>query len=172
MPTVSQAAGPSIDWDIGVRYSHFCMEIFQQLMAPPKGSLLSIKIDLHILGCLIYKMTYSLRQSIPPTQTNSNLKHSDYLSIYINGLLTVHVFDYDVTGVPWEGEVCEFDHYLKFAFSCTNELNIPGYKSTKLKTVFLDLILTVPFTLSFWLSFWRSFYKTIKYLILCNSFSK
>ena len=37
---------------------------------------------------------------------NGDFKHSDYQSIYIAVLLVAHVFDCDVTVVPWEGAVC------------------------------------------------------------------
>ena len=61
-------------WDnTCVRYSHFHMEIFQQLTALPKWASISLKIGLHIFGCIIYKMAYSLRQSLPPKQKTVTL---------------------------------------------------------------------------------------------------
>ena len=39
----------------------------------------------------------------------------------------MHMFEYDFTGVPCEGAVCECGHYLKFVFYCTNGQQIPAY---------------------------------------------
>ena len=48
---------------------HFCVEIFQHLMALPKCTLISMKTDLCILGCMIYKMAYSFER-IPTCNTS------------------------------------------------------------------------------------------------------
>ena len=51
---------------VSVRYTHFHVEIFWQLMSLPKCTSISIKIYLRIFGCIIYNMAYNLRQSWSP----------------------------------------------------------------------------------------------------------
>ena len=145
---------------VSVKYSHFLMKFFWQLTAASKCTSISIEIAHHILGCIIFKMAYSscsLRQSLPPvlrtSSENSNLKHSDYPSIYIAVLLAVQEFlarEHCVNVITiniWKLK-CVF-----YCGNCANEQKIQRYTSMKLKTTFSDLIFTVPFTLSFWLSF-------------------
>ena len=118
----------------------------------------------------MYNLQYGIQfETVLISNTeNGNFKHSDYQAIYITVFLTVNVFDCDITRVHCEGTVCECDHYLKFVLYCSNEINILGYISTKLKTMFFYLIFLVLFTLPFVLSF----YKTIKYLNSYKTFSK
>ena len=113
----------------------------------------------------MYNLHNSLQFEIILTSNTENheFKHSDYKSIYIAVLLTVNAFDCDVTGVPCEGTVCECDNYWIFILYCSNEQNIQGYTSMKLKTMFFDLIFFVLFT---------SFYKTIKNLNSHKRYSK
>ena len=129
VPTESRPAPPSLGWNtVGVRYSHFRVEIFRQLTALSKCASISI-----IKNYPPYSWMHSLQNGIQcktiPTSNTENyyFKHSDYLSIYIVVLLAEHVFDCDITEVTCNGAVCECDHHLKFVFYCTNDKNIGIY---------------------------------------------
>ena len=102
-----------------------------------------------------------------PNTENGDFKHSEYPSIYIAGLLAVHVFDYDVTGVPCEGEVCECDRCLGFIFYCASEHKIPGYVYETENNV-----LRLDFHSSFHIVFMTIVYRTIEYLNSRNAFPK
>ena len=56
---------------VGVRYSHFCLEIFRQLTSLRKCTSISTKIGLCIHGCIIYKTAYNSRQSLFPIPKTS-----------------------------------------------------------------------------------------------------
>ena len=62
----------------------------------------------------MYELQNGIQFETIPTSNaeNGDFKNSNYPSIYIAVLLGVHVFDCDVTGVPWEGAVCQCDHYF------------------------------------------------------------
>ena len=121
-----------------------------------------------------YSWMYNLQNSIQfetistSNTKKNNLKHGNCLSIYIAVLHAVGVL------IVTSQEFLLREQCVNVIIIWNLYSNVPmntkilGYMFIKLKTMFSDIIFTVPLTLSFWLSF----YKTIKYLNSCNMFSK
>ena len=123
---------PYVRWHWGNR-----AETFRQLTALPKCTSISTKSCLRILGCIIYKTIYSLRQSLPPIPQTATLNTG-----------TTHLLSL------WSlFEICNL--------LCQWTKNTGAYVY-ETENNFHRLDFTVHFTLSFWL--WLSFYKTKKYL--------
>ena len=115
---------------------------------------ISIKNGFYILGYIIYKMAYNLKQSPPPMpKTVTWNTVTPCLCILLHMLLAVRLFDCDTTGVPFEGVLCECDRYLKFVFCCNNEWKNTSIYVYEFKNNILDFICTIHFTMSFWLPF-------------------
>ena len=124
------------------------------------------KIDLCILGYIIYKTAYNWRQSLPPMPKTKTLNTAaTHLFKLLCFSLCTWLWRQEISlrcGSVWLGSLFEMCILL------CQLTKIRGYTYMKLKPTFSNLIFTVSFTLSFWLSF----YKTIKYLNFRNAFSK
>ena len=113
-----------------------------------------LKNGFYILGYIIYKRAYNLKQSPPPMpKTVTWNTVTPCLCILLHMLLAVHLFDCDTTGVPFEGVLCECDRYLKFVFCCNNEWKNTSIYIYEFENNILDFICTIHFTMSFWLPF-------------------
>ena len=156
MPTVPQPARPSLGWDIvGERYGQFYVENFRRVTGLPKCKSISIKIGICILGCMIYKTAYSLKQFLPPMLTMATLKHR--LPVYLHRCASrcarVWLWRH---GSSLRGGSVSVWSLFTFWYSI-----VPMHKNT-------GICIYVTENTILWLYFhsclnWLSFHKTIKY---------
>ena len=137
MLTVSRSAGKSLVQD----YIFLCGWIFgiwQNCLNKHQFQYNLVYVFLDVL----FTRQHTVWNSPCLQYRKADFKYDVFASIYIAVPLAAHVFECDVTGVPWKGAVWEWDNIIWNVYSiATMNKKHRAINAMKLKTTFSGLLI-------------------------------